>query len=80
MTTGKTSPLREALGPCVRALAAGKAKLLATEDDGRDAGSYEEWKQVANGLPPIAFEIAREARELVGRVGEIVGGRDDDFR
>jgi hypothetical protein len=37
---------------------------------------------VTGKLPPIAFEIARETKELVQRVEQIEfdGGQDDSFR
>jgi hypothetical protein len=37
---------------------------------------------VTNQLPPIAFEIARETKELVHRIEQIEfdGGQDESFR
>ena len=83
--------LRDAAALSVRNLAGCKARLLAAEDDGRDAADWAEWKEVANLLPPIAFEIAREVREFGGAVGAWADGDDgrnggelgeaeDDFR
>lgn len=69
--------------PVVRTLATCKAKLLAAEDDGRATQNLREWKDHINVLPPIAFEIARETKELVQRVERAAdGGRDrgDEFR
>ena len=37
------------------------------------------WKEFTKGIPPIAFQVARETRALVGKV-EGVDGREDDFR
>jgi hypothetical protein len=38
--------------------------------DGKDAGSRE-WRMWTQTLPPIAFEIARETKEIVTRVGAL---------
>lgn len=50
------------------------------------ANEGEEFRRWAGGLPPIAFEIAREVKELVQRVDGIdirmMGGAvsgDEDF-
>lgn len=58
--------------------------MIRVEDEARRAGAkgVGDWKDFINGLPPIAFEIAREVRELCGSVSglgddEIRG--DDDF-
>ena len=34
------------------------------------------WKEFAKGIPPMAFQVARETRELVGKLE----GGEDDFR
>ena len=76
--------LREAAGPVVRSLAACKARLLAADDDGREVVGHAEWRAHLAALPPLAFELARGAKELVGRV-EGVGreggeGGGDEWR
>ena len=38
-----------------------------------------EWKDVVNGLPPIAFEVAREVRELAAIVAGVKEDGGDDF-
>ena len=38
-----------------------------------------EWKEVVNGLPPIAFEVAREVRELTAVVAGVGGDDGDEF-
>ena len=62
--------------------------MMRVEDEARRVSvrGVSEWKDVVNGLPPIAFEIAREVRELCGSVGGLAGGEegrgtedDDDF-
>lgn len=51
-------------------------------DEGRDDEEGEQaWRAWNQSLPPIAFEIARETKELVLKVDTIDGGGrgDDDF-
>ncbi|MCJ1281019.1 component of the polarisome [Xylographa opegraphella] len=82
---GAHEPLREAVGPVVRSLAACKARLLAADDDGREVVGLALWREHLAALPPLAFELARGAKELVGRV-EGVGsagvraGEGDEWR
>lgn len=45
--------------------------------EGKGEGSRE-WRMWTQTLPPIAFEIARETKELVQRVDELIAA-DDDF-
>ena len=58
---------------------------MVIAEDGRDDDESErEWKQWTQSLPPIAFEIARETKELVLRVDIMDGEQgsrqgDDDF-
>jgi hypothetical protein len=76
------SQLRDQAGPVVRTLSGCRARLLAADDDGKSVQSQEEWKEHINTLPPIAFEIARETKELVQRVDRVgeAGQDSDDFR
>lgn len=37
------------------------------------------WEEFTKGIPPIAFQVARETRALVGQL-EGAEGREDDFR
>ncbi|GJC88403.1 uncharacterized protein ColSpa_01908 [Colletotrichum spaethianum] len=52
-------------------------------DRGQDVGASgrndREWRMWTQTLPPIAFEIARETKELVQRVDRLAGNGDDDF-
>ncbi|KAJ0164153.1 Protein SPA2 [Colletotrichum tanaceti] len=52
-------------------------------DRGKDVGASgrndREWRMWTQTLPPIAFEIARETKELVQRVDRLAGNGDDDF-
>ena len=42
----------------------------------RDANT---WKDFTKGIPPMAFQVARETRSLVGKL-EGAEAREDDFR
>ncbi|MCJ1476386.1 component of the polarisome [Lambiella insularis] len=75
--------LRDQAGSAVRTLAGCKARLLAADDDSRASENHSEWKEHINTLPPIAFEIAREMKELVQRVDRVADaarGGMDEFR
>ncbi|OIW23984.1 hypothetical protein CONLIGDRAFT_120447 [Coniochaeta ligniaria NRRL 30616] len=71
---GVGEELTQRLGACrERLLEAGdRGAYLAAE--GKDPGSRE-WRMWTQTLPPIAFEIARETKEVVLRLGS--GGGDD---
>jgi hypothetical protein len=59
--------------------AAGKGRKIADMGDENDSRSEMEWRMWTQSLPPIAFEIARETKELVQRVDAIDGAnRGDD--
>ncbi|EKD18377.1 cell polarity protein [Drepanopeziza brunnea f. sp. 'multigermtubi' MB_m1] len=87
-STGNGS-LRNQAEPIVRKLAGIRERLIDAgkmgreiADDDRDDGEVETaWRAWNQSLPPIAFEIARETKELVMRVDNCDGGRngDDDF-
>ncbi|KAG9247796.1 hypothetical protein BJ878DRAFT_414196 [Calycina marina] len=88
-STGRSStqadPILKKLSSCRQRLVdAGERGQEIAAEGLDDAEGEREWKQWTQSLPPIAFEIARETKELVLRVdimeGE-QGGRngDDDF-
>lgn len=64
-----------------------RKRLLEANQNGKElsnagVGSNDrEWRMWAQVLPPIAFEIARETKELAQQVGNLTRGRngDDDF-
>lgn len=69
-------------GDLISRLADCKERLLEASDRGRDMANQgvntddREWRMWTQTLPPIAFEIAREAKELVQRLDR-QGGTDD---
>lgn len=60
-----------------------RERLLEANDTGRDLAQDgaqpgdRDWKMWSQTLPPIAFEIARETKDLVQQVGQMAGA--DDF-
>lgn len=89
MSSTGNSQLRVQGEPVVRKLAGIRERLMDAgktgrdiADEGRDDDESERaWRAWNQSLPPIAFEIARETKELVMRVDVIDGGAngDDDF-
>jgi hypothetical protein len=91
-STGNAS-LRTQGEPIVRKLATLRQRVLNAGEKGRaianeareDDEGERTWRQWNQSLPPIAFEIARETKELVLRVDVIDGQQngggdgDDDF-
>ncbi|EER29598.1 hypothetical protein CPC735_072800 [Coccidioides posadasii C735 delta SOWgp] len=71
--------LRERAGPVIGLLSSCCDKLIEAGDQ---ASSPEQIREVTAKLPPIAFQIARETKELVQRVDqlEMESQDDDDFR
>jgi len=69
--------LSQRLGQC-------RDRLMDSSDRGNDIaakgkGSQDrEWRMWTQTLPPIAFEIARETKELRQKVEQIAGPRGDD--
>jgi hypothetical protein len=61
------SPLLQATEPVIRALEDSRNQLI--EADKTDSG--------AMAAPPIAFEIARRAADLVNNVGQVYADPDD---
>lgn len=81
-TTNVTSNavLPERADPLVRSLAACRAQLIDAEGEVvRDAVA---WKEFAKKLPPLAFGVARQTKELVQMLDRIEDqeGNDADFR
>lgn len=75
--------VRERLGPVVQNLADCSDRLFHTAAEGEDMeNSPEQLRDLTSKLPPIAFEIARETKELVQRIDqlELDEGNGDDFR
>lgn len=89
MSTTGNGKLRSQGEPILRKLNNCRQRLLeageqgrAIADEGREDDEGERaWRQWNQSLPPIAFEIARETKELVTKVDIIDGGSgmDDDF-
>ncbi|KAI9648702.1 component of the polarisome [Ciborinia camelliae] len=78
----QSQPVLTKLSGCrERIMTAGEqGREIANERRGDNEGDAE-WKAWNQSLPPIAFEIARETKELVLRIDVLggEGGGDDDF-
>ncbi|TVY64295.1 Protein SPA2 [Lachnellula suecica] len=78
-------PILRKLSNCRQRLLDAGEKGRDIADEGRDDDEGERaWRSWNQSLPPIAFEIARETKELVLKVDVIDGsqqgrGEDDDF-
>ncbi|CAL3972458.1 unnamed protein product [Diplocarpon coronariae] len=88
MSSSVNGELRTQGEPIVRKLASIRQRLIDAGSTGRDIADDRDddegeraWRAWNQSLPPIAFEIARETKELVLRVDVIDGGGngDDDF-
>ncbi|KNG87983.1 cell polarity protein [Aspergillus nomiae NRRL 13137] len=73
--------LRQRTGPIIEKLDQHRTRLMGTATEGEEATSAEQVRDATNKLPPIAFEIARETKELVQRLDPVDQEEsEDDFR
>lgn len=74
--------LRQASEPVIAALDQFRGRLTATASEGEDATTPEQLREITNKLPPLAFEIARQTKDLVQRLEatSVVADEEDDFR
>ncbi|POS74552.1 hypothetical protein DHEL01_v207056 [Diaporthe helianthi] len=85
-TVGKVISETEASGngDMIGRLADSRQRLMEAGERGQDLAADgkderdHEWRMWTQTLPPIAFEIARETKELVQRIGQL-GSADEDF-
>ena len=72
--------LRDRAEPIVLTLAGCQSKLLDAGVEGDSIRDATRWKDFSKKLPPLAFEVARETKELVQRLDQIGDeGINDDF-
>jgi len=92
MSSTGNGPLRIEGEPIVRRLANIRQRLVEAGETGRAIANEERddeegdraWRSWSSSLPPIAFQIAQETKDLVTKVDIIdneqnQNGRDDDF-
>lgn len=78
---GTDSSLQKRSGPVLQTLDYHRHRLLDATAEAEGASSPEQLREATNKLPPIAFGIARETKELVQRLSPVqYGAEDDDFR
>lgn len=72
--------LREQSEPIIQILDDCRSRLMGTVAEGHTTISPDQLREVTNQLPPIAFEMARQTKELVQRLESLAYGVEDDFR
>ena len=73
--------LRDRTEPIVLTLAGCRVKLLDASVEGDSIRDATTWKDFTKKLPPLAFEVARETKELVQRLDQIADeSNGNDFR
>lgn len=55
-------------------------RLLDSIAEGESIHDAGRWKEFTKRIPPMAFEVARETKELVSRLDALALGAEDDFR
>jgi hypothetical protein len=82
-TKGATEPSpyqndwRSQTSPIHQNLEGGKQRLVQASADCEMHERSPSAKEFTSSLPPLAFQVARETRELVRRVQELKSGEDD---
>lgn len=74
------SVLRAQANPSIDTLADSRARLLDASEEIDRINDAASWKEFTKMLPPLAFKIARETKELVQRLDHVDAGGEDDFR
>lgn len=73
--------LRENADPIVDSLAGLRDRLVGAGQELDQISDTAQLKEFTKEIPPIAFQVARETRTLVGRLETLGGeGGEDDFR
>ena len=70
--------LRQTAEPIIRILADCENRLLDARAESESLQDGAQAKEFMSSLPPLAFEIARETKDLVQRLDMIDGADDDD--
>ena len=71
------STLRNEAEPVVKTLSGCRAKLMEASAEGEGITAVHAWKEFTKKLPPLAFEVARETKELVQRLDQLDESQDD---
>lgn len=73
--------LRQRAGSIIQTLEQHRDRLTGTAAEGEGVSGFVELRAITNKLPPIAFEIARETKELVHQLDpHELDDEEDDFR
>ena len=82
ITESRNDALRESADPTVDSLAELRDQLAGAGEELERIRDVTKWKECTKGIPPLAFQVARETRALVGKL-EGLGteeGREEDSR
>ena len=75
------SSLQERAGPTVSNLDDSRRRLISTNQEVQSSSAEETKRtEMTRSLAPLAFEIAKQTKELVQRVDQIEHESNDDFR
>lgn len=66
--SGSDIALQERVDPLVNGLAASRTRLADASAEGESIRDPIPWKEFTKKLPPLAFEVARQTKELVQRL------------
>lgn len=73
--------LRETADPIMDSLARLRDRLSNAVEELDKIRDAARWKEFSKSIPPLAFQVARETRALVGKLEALgVDGGEDDFR
>lgn len=70
-------------GDMIGRLADSQQRLMEAGERGRELAADgkgendRDWRMWTQTLPPISFELARETKELVQRIDQLLGANDD---
>jgi hypothetical protein len=78
---GNHAAVHERTDPIVQTLIGCRALLMDASVEGSGLEDGAEWKEFTKKLPPLAFDVARQTKELIQRFNPINPEADgDDFR
>lgn len=81
LTNSGDHALRDQVNPSVDTLADCRSRLVDASVEIDRINDATAWKEFTKMLPPLAFKIARETKELVQRLDRIgLGDDDEEFR
>lgn len=81
MQGSKQTAVQDRTNPVVQTLIACRALLMDASVEGNGIQDGTEWKEFTKKLPPLAFDVARQTKELMQRLNAVNHeGKGDDVR